>query len=184
MTSTLPAAYRKPEILPPTKAPLEGTYTGIYSFIISLILLNGGSLQEQKLDRYLRRTNAETYTPVDRTDRLLQRLCKEGYLVRAREMDGGEEVIEYMVGPRGKMEVGAQGVAGLVRQVYGRQDPGDGDITAAERAQMEEFELRLARSLGIRKLSRRVDDDEAGIDATDTQRQAQRHAAGSEEESD
>ncbi|PLB46907.1 MAGE-domain-containing protein [Aspergillus steynii IBT 23096] len=189
LTSTLPAAYRKPEILPPTKAPLEGTYTGIYSFIIALILLNGGSLPEQKLDRYLRRTNAETYTPVDRTDRLLQRLCKEGYLVRVREMDGGEEVIEYMVGPRGKMEVGAQGVAGLVRQVYGRQDPREEDTTPAERAQMEEFELRLARSLGLRKPSRRVDEDrtgdENGADTPQrgqTQRQSQRQAAESDEE--
>lgn len=104
-------------------------------------------------------------------------------------MDGGEEVIEYMVGPRGKMEVGAQGVAGLVRQVYGRPDPGDDDITPAERAQMEEFELRLARSLGLRKPVRRADEDEAqNGEAADTpqrgqaQRRAQRQAAESEEE--
>ncbi|KAI9036861.1 MAGE domain-containing protein [Aspergillus affinis] len=188
LTSTLPAAYRKPEVLPPTKAPMEGIYTGIYSFIISLVLLNGGSLPEQKLDRYLRRTNAETYTPIDRTDRLLQRLCKEGYLLRVREMDGGEEVIEYMVGPRGKMEVGVQGAAGLVRQVYGRPDPEEEDITPAERARTEEFELRLARSLGLRQPSRRVDEDRADEANTpqrgQTQRQSQRQAAESEEEED
>ncbi|KAK1141218.1 hypothetical protein N8T08_009257 [Aspergillus melleus] len=186
LTSTLPAAYRKPEILPPTEAPMEGIYTGIYSFIISLILLNGGSLPEQKLDRYLRRTNAETYTPIDRTDRLLQRLCKEGYLLRVREMDGGEEVIEYMVGPRGKMEVGAQGAAGLVRQVYGRPDPDEEDTTPAERARTEEFELRLARSLGLQKPSRRVDEGRADEADTpqrgQTQRQSRRQATEFEEE--
>ncbi|KAJ9294502.1 hypothetical protein DTO271G3_6770 [Paecilomyces variotii] len=157
LTSTLPPAYRTPTIIPPTKAPsswTESTYTALYTFIISVISLNGGSLPEQKLDRYLRRTNAESYTPIDRTERLLQRLCKDGYLVRNREMDGGEEVIEYMVGPRGKIEVGEKGVAGLVREVYGRPDPAmlNGNTASAEdKEEMEEFENRLRRSLGLGK---------------------------------
>ncbi|PKX94641.1 MAGE domain-containing protein [Aspergillus novofumigatus IBT 16806] len=189
LTSTLPLAYRKPEILPPTRAPLEGTYTGLYSFIIAVILLNGGSLPEQKLERYLKRTNADTYTPIDRTDRFLQRLCKEGYLIRNREMDGGEEIIEYMVGPRGKVEVGVQGVAGLVREVYGRQGAVEGDdTTPAERAQMEEFESRLARSLGIRLPGARVADnqDESGDDEDGEAagRSRRRRGAGSDDEAD
>lgn len=131
---------------------MESAYTGLYTFIISLILLNGGTVQEQKLDRYLSRMNAETYTPVDRTDKFLQRLCREGYLLRTREMDGGDEIIEYMVGPRGKVEVGARGVAGLVREVYGRQTQAeDDDITPAEREKLEDFEFRLGRSLGFKK---------------------------------
>ncbi|KAL3463833.1 MAGE family-domain-containing protein [Aspergillus heterothallicus] len=152
LTSTLPPAYRKQDILCPTKAPMEAAYTGLYTFIIGVILLNGGVLQEQKLDRYLTRMNAETYTPIDRTDRFLQRLCRDGYLVRNREMDGGDEIIEYMVGPRGKVEVGARGVAGLVREVYGRQAMVEGDdITPAEMEKMEEFEFRLSRSLGLKR---------------------------------
>jgi hypothetical protein len=63
-------------------------------------------------------------------------------------MDGGEEVIEYMVGPRGKVEVGESGVAGLVREVYGRPDP---TMTVPENEQEkeenEEFESRLERNL-------------------------------------
>ncbi|EYE99375.1 MAGE-domain-containing protein [Aspergillus ruber CBS 135680] len=153
LNNTLPSHYRTPQILPPTKAPMESTYTGIYSFIIAVILLNGGALQESKLERYLKRTNADTHTPIDRTDKLLQRLCKEGYLIRNREMDGGEEIIEYMVGPRGKMEVGIQGVAGLAREVYGRAAETE-DMTALERDRMEEFEQRLARSLGMRRSER------------------------------
>ncbi|KAL4880069.1 MAGE family-domain-containing protein [Aspergillus karnatakaensis] len=150
LTSTLPSKYRKQDIIRPTRGPMEGAYTGLYTFIIALILLNGGTIQEQKLDRYLTRVNAETFTPIDRTDRFLQRLCREGYLIRNREMDGGDEIIEYMVGPRGKIEVGARGVAGLVREVYGRQAMVEGDdITAAEREKMEEFEFRLSRSLGF-----------------------------------
>ncbi|KAE8352560.1 MAGE-domain-containing protein [Aspergillus coremiiformis] len=191
LISTLPAAYRTPAILPPTKAPWESSYTGLYSFIISVILLNGGSLPEQKLDRYLKRMNADTYTPLDRTDRLLQRLCKEGYLVRTREMDGGEEVIEYMVGPRGKVEVGPQGVAGLVREVYGRQRAvEDGDTgTAAENKEMEEFESRLARSLGIAGPPRPAEDpneNENGNGEMQESRPSQRRRrpAESEEDSD
>lgn len=46
--------------------------------------------------------------------------------------------MEYMVGPRGKTEVGDQGVAGLVRSVYGKVD-----------VEAEELERRLERSLGI-----------------------------------
>ncbi|KAE8162051.1 MAGE family-domain-containing protein [Aspergillus tamarii] len=181
--STLPAAYRRPEILPPTKAPWESTYTGLYSFIIAVILLNGGSLPEQKLERYLARTNADTYTPIDRTDRLLQRLVRDGYLVRLREMDGGEEVIEYMVGQRGKMEVGTVGVAGLVREVYG-----SGNMTAEQR---EDFEARLARSLGIKQPEPREEGEGEGegeeqngdVEGDGTQRrQSQRRRRAEEEE--
>ncbi|KAJ5385228.1 MAGE protein [Penicillium concentricum] len=152
VTSTLPLPYRSPEILIPTKAPslyTESTYTGLYSFIIALIVLNGGTLAEQKLDRYLARTNAEVATPVDRTDKLLQRLCKEGYIIKTREMDGGEEVVEYVLGPRGKIEVGTGGVAGLVRIVYGKDQGDHENLTQLQREDLEDFEAKLGRSLGI-----------------------------------
>jgi hypothetical protein len=154
LSTTLPPAYRTPEIVPPSKASssaTEASYTALYTFIVAVIMLNGGSLAEQKLERYLRRANADSYTPIDRTERLLQRLCKEGYIVRNREMDGGEEVIEYMVGPRGKAEVGPRGVGDLAREMYGfqrhRGRAVDGEDVESERAQ--EFESRLQRSLGI-----------------------------------
>jgi DNA-binding PadR family transcriptional regulator len=136
--------------------------------------------------------NADTYTPIDRTDRFLQRLTKDGYLVRTREMDGGEEVIEYMVGPRGKVEVGPQGVSGLVREVYGLQGAVEGgETTDAERGRMEEFEMRLARSLGIKGPERRAEEEQGGAGDGEegaegqARRQSQRRrraAAESEEE--
>ncbi|KAN0070169.1 MAGE family domain containing protein [Elaphomyces granulatus] len=148
LTSTLPEAYRIPKILPPTKAPSsshESTYVALYTFLVTIITLSGGAIPEQRLDRYLKRTNADSYTPIERTDRLLQRLCKDGYLVRNREIDGGEEIVEYMVGPRGKIEVGEAGVAGLVREVYGRTDPDEDAPGQNEEA--DDFEKRLERSL-------------------------------------
>ncbi|KAJ5085352.1 hypothetical protein N7532_010123 [Penicillium argentinense] len=166
LITTLPRAYQTPAILPPAKAPssgVESTYTALYTFIIALIILNGGALAEPKLDRYLTRMNADQHTPIDRTDKLLQRLCKEGYLVRTREMDGGEELIEYIVGPRGKIEVGSRGVAGLVREVFGWGESRSGDygdgaagLTQVEQEEKDIFEDQLKRSLGIRDRDGRV----------------------------
>jgi len=122
LRSTLPEKYRIPEILPPPKVPtqeMEAAYVGLYSFIVGVIMLGGGRLPEAKLERYLKRTNADQSTPVDSRDKLLARMEREGYIQRAREMNAGEETVEYLVGPRGKMEIGEAGVAGFVKAVYG-----------------------------------------------------------------
>lgn len=150
LQSTLPAEYRRPEILTPAKAQSSATeseYTAIYTLIISVIMLNGGSLPEERLERYLRRVNADNYTPIDSTAKTLERMCREKYIVRNREADGGDELVEYTVGPRGKMEVGPMGVAGLVREVYGRQPEGEEN---GDEERNGDFEDRLRRSLGFR----------------------------------
>lgn len=192
VTTTLPPKFRTPDILAPARAPssaTESTYTALYSFVIAVIALNGGVLGEQKLTRYLGRVNADTYTPVDRTDKLLQRLCREGYVVRTREMDGGEEVIEYLVGPRGKVEVGSAGVAGLVREVYGYGRVNGGDQSQIDSEEREMFEARLSRSLGITNLGERTNDGEdrpgSGERAGPVEpRRSSRRAAQEEEEED
>ncbi|KAJ5615520.1 hypothetical protein N7537_000634 [Penicillium hordei] len=198
VTSTLPLPYRSSDILIPTKAPslyTESTYTGLYSFIIAVIMLNGGSLAEQKLDRYLARTNAEVATPVDRTDKLLQRLCKEGYIIKTREMDGGEEVVEYVLGPRGKIEVGTSGVAGLVRTVYGKDVGDHAGLTQLQREDLEDFEGKLGRSLGVDPVPIRaggldsasdVDGNGEGREAPQSSepRRSSRHGPTQEEEED
>lgn len=142
LMSTLPPDYKfDPDILLPTKAPsenAEATYTAFYSFIIALILLNNGSLPEAKLERYLKRTNADQWTPIMSTEKLLQKLAKEGYLEKRRDTSNGEEIIEWVVGPRGKVEVGERGVQGFVREVYGGGGQED-----------EDLERKLERSLGL-----------------------------------
>ncbi|KAJ5141963.1 uncharacterized protein N7443_006678 [Penicillium atrosanguineum] len=186
LTSTLPTKFRTPSILQPTKAPsttTESTYTALYTFIIAVISLNGGTLGDQKLERYLVRMNADQYTPIDKTEKLLQRLCKEGYIVKMRDMDGGEEIIEYMVGPRGKVEVGSGGVAGLAREVYGLRDGTEG---------REEFEAKLRRSLGIVGVMERREEEEvedrangtgAGVEDGGEERVATRRSRRVEQES-
>lgn len=92
------------------------------------------------MERYLKRTNADQYTPLDKTEKVLARMLKEGYLVRDKDTSGGDEVIEYRVGPRGKVEVGDEGVSGLVREVYGNVD-----------TERENLDRRLERSLGFKE---------------------------------
>lgn len=79
------------------------------------------------------------------TEKLLQKLAKEGYLEKRRDISSGEEIIEWVVGPRGKVEVGERGVQGFVRAVYG---VGGGDD--------DELERKLERSLGLQSQQRVV----------------------------
>ena len=98
--------------------------------------------------------NADNYVlDGERTDNVLRKMERQGYIVKVRERDGGgEETVDYIVGPRGKAEVGEKGVAGMVRSVYGKND-----------LQEDELERRLVRSLGevvIEKKAARAEEDE------------------------
>jgi melanoma-associated antigen len=129
LTSTLPSEYRTPAILTPSIAPTaaeESSYIALYTTIISLISLSGGTLADPKLERYLKRLNADVNMPHEvKTEAALQRMIKQGYLVKIKENTGGEETAEWMIGSRGKIEVGNQGVKGLVATVYGDAAPED-----------------------------------------------------------
>ena len=156
LTSTLPPAYRTATtgdsrpLLPPSLAPQNAAYTALYTTVVALLTLSPtSSLPEAKLDRYLRRLNADVYTPLGKKEDVLKRMEKEGYVERRREVVGGEEGVEYTVGPRGRIEVGIHGVAGLVRQVYGLEGAEDNDENAAQKERREELERRLERSLGL-----------------------------------
>lgn len=148
LTTVLPEKLRGPDILPPPRVPTteaESQYTALSSFIVSIIVLSGGTLPENKLERYLTRANVNEITPftnslvsgaLDKTDKLLKKMEKDGFIVRVRDTSGGDEMVDYVVGPRGKVEVGKEGVEGLVKAVYGEVED------------VEDFEARLKRSLG------------------------------------
>lgn len=107
--------------------------------------------------------NADNYVlNGEKTEKILKRMEREGYIVKVRERDGGgEESVDYIVGPRGKAEIGEKGVAGVVRKVYAKKD-----------AEADELEKRLVRSLGEVVIERKSakttregdgdDDDEEG----------------------
>ncbi|KAF2260891.1 MAGE-domain-containing protein [Lojkania enalia] len=139
LRSTLPDKFRIPDIISPPSIPtseVESAYVGLYTMIISLISLSGGTLSESRLDRFLKRMNADQSTPVDSTPKLLAKMIKDGYIVRVKDNSAGEETIDYVVGSRGKVEVGDEGVMNFVRTVYGDDA-------------MEDLDQRLNRSLGI-----------------------------------
>jgi hypothetical protein len=140
----LPEKYRSLPFMGPGIAPeddnrdvpdQDSAYIALYSMVITLILLSGGTLSEGKLDRFLKRMNAGDTTPIDTTDKTLARMAKDGYVVKIKDTQGAEEIVDYIVGPRGKVEVGKQGAANLVRTVYGDN--------------VEDLEGRLKRSLGL-----------------------------------
>ena len=65
---------------------------------------------------------------------------RDGYIVKIKESNGGDETVEWIVGPRGKVEISDTGVRGMVREVYGGTDP-------------VELERRLQRSLGVEEVA-------------------------------
>lgn len=159
LTSTLPSAYRTPIILHPPKVPSVGAesgYIGLYSFIVSVIYLSDGSrISEGKLERYLKRCNADNYVlNGEKTENVLKKMEKQNYIVKIKEREpGGEEIIDYVVGPRGKVEVGEKGAAALVKTVYGKRD-----------IEMEELEDKLEKSLGAGTFKRKTKKQGGDVD--------------------
>lgn len=100
-------------------------------------MLAGGSVSDEKLMRYLQRLNANVNTPVDKTELVLAKMLKQGYVIKIKDNSSGDDTTEWMVGPRGKVEIGTKGVKGLVETVYGDTPPDD-------------LEARLRVSLGIK----------------------------------
>lgn len=146
LQSILPDKYKRPDILAPPSAPTtfeESVYTAIYTMLISLIALSGGSLPDAKMERYISRLGMADTSPLganEKTEFLFKRLQKDGYIVRSKESTGtGEDDVQWLVGPRGKMEVGEQGVRGLTKAVWGDLDEEED----------EDLDRKLARSLGV-----------------------------------
>lgn len=124
--------------------------------IIALIYIAGGSIEEDTLTRHLRRMNADQNTPLDTTDRTLQRAVDHGYLVKSKDSSSGEEVVEYHVGPRGKTEVGKAGVAQLIKTVYG-EDAGDDLAARIERTLALTMEPDITKTAKLAKTAASVE---------------------------
>lgn len=140
LTTTLPSAYRTPEIMPPSiigSVEEEAAYTGLCTMVVSIIALSPGkSIPDSKLDHYLARLNANKNMPMDKTENMLKKMSNQGYITKVVDRSGDEETVDWVVGPRGKTEIGNKGVLGLVQEVYGDSAP-------------EDLQERLTRSLGM-----------------------------------
>ncbi|KAL8789919.1 MAG: hypothetical protein Q9195_006580 [Heterodermia aff. obscurata] len=161
LISTLPHSYRTPTILTPSRIPTvsdEAAYTGLYTFIVGIISFSqGGMMPEGRLESALARVNADSYfLNGERTENILKKMERQGYIVKIRERDGGgEESVDYTVGPRGKAEIGERGIADMARRVYAKKD-----------AERDELERKLVRSLGEVVLERKPSEgvEETGHD--------------------
>ncbi|KAK4175688.1 MAGE family-domain-containing protein [Triangularia setosa] len=138
LTNILPQELRTPVLTRPSKvvsAEGEAAYTAIYTTIISLITISGGELSDPRLRRHLARLNAAEYmpsmnpndpaNPTEKTEVVLQRMIKHGYLVKMVDNKGAgdEDSTTWHVGPRGKVEVPKESIAQFVRTIYGNSDP-------------------------------------------------------------
>lgn len=148
LTSMLPAEYKDPTMVEPSGFH-EQVYTGLVALVTSLIYLNNRVLPANRLSRYLTRLNAENYTPIDQTEKLLQTMAKHGYIIRVKDNSGGETTYEYHLGPRAKVEIGEDGVKELIRVVYGREVPDDLDI-------------KFRRNVGVDTMAAHIEGDENG----------------------
>ena len=170
LTTTLPQEYRSPGIIPPSiigSSDEEAAYTGLCTMVVAIIALSPGkSIPDSKLDRYLARLNANKNMPMDKTENVLKKMSMQGYITKVVDRTGDEETVDWVVGPRGKVEIGNRAVLGLVKEVYGNSAP-------------EDLEQRLTRSLGIvtaedlmnREDEERDEDEVPEVsDGSDTQR--------------
>ncbi|KAI1309534.1 MAGE protein [Xylaria venustula] len=141
LISCLPKEYRMQPVIGPSRIPSaaeEAAYVAFYTIVISLITLSSGELSDMKLRRYLTRLNASQNLPMDKTDNVLQKLIRQGYLDKIVErVEGDEDSITWCVGPRGKVEVSPQSIAQVVGEVW--RDPPD------------DFDKKLEKSLGVRR---------------------------------
>ena len=181
LTSTLPSSLRNPAILPPPKIPslsVESGYIGLYTFIVSAIYLSEGArISEGKLERYLKRFNADNYVlNGEKTENVLKKMEKQGYVVKIKDREpGGEEIVDWMVGPRGKVEIGENGAAALVKNVYGKRD-----------VELEQLEDKLEKSLGAGTFRRKTkprtgEADDDGNDGDEEAAENESHAANQNE---
>lgn len=131
-------------------ADAEATYAAFYSLIVSCIWLNGGELSDQKLKRYLTRLNADQNVWNDKTEIVLKKMERHGYIIRRVERppvgQDGENMITWHVGTRAKEEIGLDGVIGMVEEVYGGSSA--------------DLRKKLKSSLGIKNTARGRRDQE------------------------
>ncbi|KAJ8125668.1 hypothetical protein O1611_g7970 [Lasiodiplodia mahajangana] len=154
LISCLPREYRIQPVIGPSRIPSaaeEAAYVGFYTVVISLITLSSGELSDMKLRRYLTRLNASQNLPMDKTDHILQKLIRQGYLDKVVErVEGDEDSITWCVGPRGKVEVSPQSIARVVSEIWG--DPPD------------DLDKKLEKSLGVRGIGQAQPANRAGAE--------------------
>ncbi|KAK6331138.1 hypothetical protein TWF696_003207 [Orbilia brochopaga] len=145
LVSVLPEKFRIPALLA-SQLPDDQTVLGIGSAIVAIVYLSNRSIGENLLKRHLRKFGIDDRIAVEgnretgRVENILAKLVKDGYLVKLRDevVPGQEQTFTYVIGPRGKLEMGREGVLAYVRRVY---EGADGEVE-------ENLERKVNRAMG------------------------------------
>ncbi|KAF3922826.1 hypothetical protein ABW21_db0205328 [Orbilia brochopaga] len=145
LVSILPEKFRIPNLLAP-QLPDDQTVLGLGSVILTLVYLSNRSLQENTLKRHLRKFGIDERIAVEgnretgRVENILAKLVKDGYLVKLRDevIPGQEQTFTYVIGPRGKLEMGREGVMAYVKRIY---EGADGEVE-------DTLERKINRAIG------------------------------------
>lgn len=73
---------------------------------------------------------------MDTTVNILKKMTAQGYIYKIVDKSGDDETTEWIVGPRGRVEIGNGGIQRFVEEVYGDKGP-------------EDLAEKLLRSLGM-----------------------------------
>ena len=140
LKTILPVEYRSPKIIPPStvvSTAEEASYVALVTLVVSLISMSPqNQCLEAKLYSYLNKLNIDVYMLGEKTPLMLKKMQAQGYIYRSVEKSADDETINWLLGPRGKVEIGTKGTAGLVSEVYGDVAP-------------EDLEKRLNKSLAM-----------------------------------
>jgi hypothetical protein len=147
----------------------EAEYIALCTMLVSLITMSPShQMANAKFESVLNRLNCnKNMGTLDSTPVVLKRMERDGYVFKSVDRSNvDDEQINWIVGPRGKVEIGNKGIMGLVEEVYGNDAPDD-------------LDKRLNKSLGIERRSApdREEEDEAsgnGDPGPSTQKQKRR----------
>ena len=180
LVSVLPQHLRVPDIITPSKvqsADGEAAYIGLYTMLIAIITLSGGELSDPRLRRYLTRLNAaenmpsfnpnNENSPSEKTELVLQRMIKQGYLVRVADNKnpGDDDAITWHVGPRGKVEVDNEAIAAVVREIYAGGQHNE-DLERKLQASLKVKERKPPRSAAAGRAPATIQEDQEDEDST------------------
>jgi melanoma-associated antigen len=139
--------------------------------IVAIISLSGGTISEEKLDHSLFR---KTRVPDSESTSALARMCREGFITKITDNSSGQTSVEYIVGPRGKIQIGEEGVKSFVKAVWAEDD----------KAAQADLEKQLDRTLKLAKAPEKKADDATPIPAPKKRGRPPKRTEGTDEEMD
>lgn len=105
----------------------------------------------------------------EKTPIMLKKMAAQGYIYKSVEKTVDDETILWLVGPRGKVEVGEKGTAGFVNEVYGEHAPSDLEKRLNKSLQIDDKTKTKSKAPKITR-SIEVDEEDNGGPGPSTQR--------------